>query len=98
MEESCVVYTSGSNLRRNRIFRDRTNPFDVYDVVETDCITNSDSGGMTLIPLQGTLPPVLQAYLALRFSACEPFQDACAKLVSVHQSAACCILGWRTLP
>ena len=67
------------NFRRQRILRDRTNPFDIYDDVELfarfrfwleDIVTLVDLFGDELehpLPRGGSLPPLMQVLVALRF-------------------------------
>ena len=67
------------NFRCQRILRDRTNPFDIYDDVELfarfrfwleDIVTLVDLFGDELehpLPRGGSLPPLMQVLVALRF-------------------------------
>ena len=67
------------NFRRQRILCDRTNPFDIYDDVELfarfrfrreDIVTLVDLFGDELehpLPRGGSLPPLMQVLVALRF-------------------------------
>ena len=67
------------NFRRQRILRDHTNPFDIYDDVELfarfrfrqeDSVTLVDLFGDELehpLPRGGSLPPLMQVLVALRF-------------------------------
>ena len=87
-------------MRRNRIFRDRRHPFEVFDDVELynkfrfrrhDIIALTDEVGETLelATRLGTVPPLLQVCVALRFYASGSFQDVCGELIGIHQSTSC---------
>ena len=84
-------------LRRNRIFRDRTNPFDVFtdDEIfrkfrfhrqEIIVITDSIAGEIEISSRRGTLPPLFQVLISLRFYASGSFQDMVGELIGVNQS------------
>ena len=86
-------------LRRNRIFRDRTNPLDRFDDLElfrkfrfrrADILQMTDElkDQLEHPNRKGALPPVLQVLLTLRFYASGSFQDICAELIGVDQSTA----------
>ncbi|KAL8583044.1 hypothetical protein ACOMHN_051208 [Nucella lapillus] len=73
-------------LRRNRIFRDRTNPFDTYDDREVFCkfrfrwqhileLTHEVSADITLANRGFTLTPLQQVLVTLRYLATSTFQD-----------------------
>lgn len=87
-------------IRRNRVFRDRTHPLEVFDDIEvyrkfrfrrediielTDELTNDIAYGLQR---KGALTPVLQVLLSLRFYATGTFQDVVAEMIGVHQSTA----------
>ncbi|XP_041349233.1 putative nuclease HARBI1 [Gigantopelta aegis] len=84
-------------LRRNRIFRDRTHPFDVFDddVIfakfrfrrqEILAITDDISVDILLSKRMGSLTPLLQVLITLRYFASGSFQDVCGELIGVDQS------------
>lgn len=88
----------------NRIFRDRTNPFDKFDDVELftkfrfrrhDILAITDDLHVDIdIPTRkGSLTPLLQVMVALRFYACGCFQDVCGELIGIDQSTVS-----RTIP
>lgn len=83
-------------IRRNRILRDRTHPFEIFDDVELyrkfrfrrqDIIDITDEicNDIKLVNRHGTLPPLLQVMTALRFYASGSFQDVCGELIGIHQ-------------
>jgi DNA-binding transcriptional ArsR family regulator len=86
------------NIRRCRVFRDRTHPLEVFDdqkvyrkfrfhrqaIFElTDEVSD-----VLEYPAQrkGSLPPLLQVLVALRFYAIGTFQNAVGDLIGVDQS------------
>eukprot|EP00745_Piridium_sociabile_P040213 TRINITY_DN76783_c0_g1_i1.p1 TRINITY_DN76783_c0_g1~~TRINITY_DN76783_c0_g1_i1.p1 ORF type:complete len:157 (+),score=10.77 TRINITY_DN76783_c0_g1_i1:254-724(+) len=84
-------------LRRNRIFRDRTHPFEVFDDVELVRkfrfrrreildLTNLIEHDITLTNRKGTLTPLLQVLVTLRYYASSSFQDVCGELIGIDQS------------
>ena len=88
------------NVRRNRVFRDRKNPLDMYDDVELyekftfrrhDIVTIVDE---LLDDLeypdkrQGSLPATLQAIVALWVYATGCFQNLVADTIGIDQSTA----------
>lgn len=85
------------NFRRQRILRDRTNPFDVYGDVELfarfrfrreDVITLVDLFGDELehpLPRGGSLPPLMQVLVALRFFATGGFQRTIGDLFKIDR-------------
>eukprot|EP00745_Piridium_sociabile_P037868 TRINITY_DN69115_c0_g2_i3.p2 TRINITY_DN69115_c0_g2~~TRINITY_DN69115_c0_g2_i3.p2 ORF type:complete len:110 (-),score=7.55 TRINITY_DN69115_c0_g2_i3:1065-1394(-) len=84
-------------LRRNRIFRDRMNPFDLYDDHELFRkfrfrrqhiweLTNEVEGEIRLQNRGFTLTPLQQVLVTLRYLATSSFQDVCGELVGVDQS------------
>ena len=86
-------------IRRNRIFRDRTNPFDEFDDVELYkkfrfrrediiTITAEIADDIEHVNRQGSLPTLLQVLTALRFYATGSFQDVCGEMIGIHQSTA----------
>ena len=86
-------------IQRNRIFRDRTNPFDEFDDVELykkfrfrreDIITiiAEIADDIEHVNRQGSLPTLLQVLTALRFYATGSFQDVCGEMIGIHQSTA----------
>lgn len=88
-------------LRRERIFRDRTNPVDVYDDVELYERLRFDRRGFVhLLNLirndiahptkrNKALSPEMQLCIALRFFASGSFQNLCGDTINVHKSTAC---------
>ena len=86
-------------LRRNRIFRDRTNPLDVYDDValiqkyrftriQILELVDEVEGALQLANRQGMFSPVMQVLLALRFYASGSFLDQCGEHVGASESTA----------
>lgn len=84
-------------MRRNRIFRDRSNPFDKFDDVELFrkfrfrrmdiiAITDSIQDELAHPNRRGALTPLLQVLVALRFYASGTFQDVCGELIGVDQA------------
>ena len=85
------------NFRRQRILRDRTNPFDIYDDVELfarfrfwleDIVTLVDLFGDELehpLPRGGSLPPLMQVLVALRFFASGAFQQTTGDLFNIDR-------------
>ena len=75
------------HIRRERIFRDRTNPLDLYDDVDLmsrfrfrradilDLCDIIDDDIDHPLPRQGSLPSVMQLMIALRFYASGSFQE-----------------------
>ena len=91
-------------LRRDRIFRDRNNPLDMYDDVDFRQRFRLTRGTVLkliahiedLEPLRqtvGAVPLHLQVLLGLRFSATGSFQRVCGDLFGVSPSTACCIVN-----
>ena len=84
-------------FRRQRIFRDRTSPFDIYDDVELfarfrfwreDIATLVDLFGDELehpLPRGGSLPPLMQVLVALRFFASGAFQQTTGDLFNIYR-------------
>ena len=94
-----LSYRQRRLLRRNRIFRDRTNPLDKFDDSELFRkftfrranilqMTDKLKDQLEHSNRKGALHPVLQVLLALRFYASGSFQDICAELIGVDQSTA----------
>ena len=87
-------------LRRNRIFRDRTHPFEVFDdekvlrkfrLHRQSILDLTDTVRHDLehpLVRRGALTPVLQVLLTLRFYATGTFQDVIADLIGVDTSTA----------
>lgn len=84
-------------LRRNRIFRDRTHPFEKFDDVEIVRkfrfrrreildLTNLIERDITMTNRKGTLTPLLQVLVTLRYYASSSFQDVCGELIGIDQS------------
>lgn len=86
-------------LRKPRIFRDHTQPLETFDDEEiyrkfrlprdvimqlTDELTDQIQHANRL----GSLPPLMQVLLTLRFYASGAFQDVCGELISVSQHTA----------
>lgn len=101
MAEYIVVLRRRRNhLRRNRVFRDRNHPLELYDDAEIvrkfrfdrqSILELTDSVSDRLqYPLQrrGALTPVLQVLLTLRFYATGTFQEVVGELIGVDQSTA----------
>jgi len=86
------------NLRRERIFRDRQNPFDVYDDVDLysrfrfrreDIIYLCDMIADDIdhpMPRKGSLPPLMQMMVALRFYASGCFQIVIGDIFGIDRS------------
>ena len=91
-------YRNRRAIRRNRIFRDRTNPLDVYNDDEIykkfrfhrQAILDLTDGVQQhiehLLARQGSLTPVLQVLVTLRFYATGTFQNVVGELIGVNQS------------
>ena len=85
------------NFRRQRILRDRTNPFDIYDDVKLfarfrvrreDIVTLVDLFGDELehpLPRGGSLPPLMQVLVALRFFASGAYQQTTGDLFNIDR-------------
>ena len=95
-------------LRRNRIFRDRTNPLDKFDDSELFRSLHSHERIFCKWPMKWKIssnirigrarcPLFLQVLLALRFYASGSFQDICAELIGVDQSTASRTTQWVTV-
>ncbi|GFS22957.1 hypothetical protein ElyMa_001628100 [Elysia marginata] len=84
-------------IRRERIFRDRQNPLDIFDDVElyekfrfrrNHILQVSEEVEPYLLQnglRGGLLPPHLQVCLALRFFATGTFQNAIGEMIGVSQ-------------
>lgn len=93
------------NLRRDRIFRDRTNPFDVYDDVDLYSrfrFRRADILDLCNVieddidhPFQrkGSLTPLMQLMIALRFYASGCFQEVVGDLFGVDKSTVCRVIN-----
>ena len=91
---------SRRNLRRERVFRDRTNPLDIYDDEElfskfrfrrVHILAMVDELGDDIeypVARQGSLSPVLQLLLTLRFFATGCFLNMVGLMIGVQQSTA----------
>lgn len=89
------------SIRRNRIFRDRTQPLEVFSDTKLfkkfrfhrqailDLVDSVSDDLEYPLPRTGSLPPVLQVLLALRFYATGSFQDVIADLIGVSQPTVC---------
>lgn len=84
-------------IRRQRVFRDRTNPLDVYNDAEfrerfrfrREDVLNlcEDIGDAIDVSMrQGSLPVSMQILIALRYFACGSFQIVIGDLFGVHRS------------
>lgn len=85
-------------LRRNRIFRDRGNPFDVYDDAELydrfrfrrhqllEIIDDLRQELEHTFHQQGSLSPEMQVLVALRFYASGCFQIVAGDTLNIHKS------------
>ena len=93
-------------LRRNRIFRDRSHPFEKFDDVKLFqkfrfrrldilAITDSIRNDIELANRRGSLTPLqdLQIMVVLRLYASGSFQDVCGELIGIDQSTVS-----RTIP
>jgi hypothetical protein len=93
-----MQFLARRNLRRNRVFRDRVNPLEDYndvklykkfrftrnDILElTDMVRDAIRYGAER---KGSLTPVLQVMLTLRFYATGTFQHTVGDLLGVDQS------------
>ena len=83
-------------LRRNRIFRDRTHPFETFDdetvfkkfrFRRQDTVTTTDiiERDITASNRTGSLTPLLQVLVTLRYFDSGAFQDICGELIGVNQ-------------
>ena len=85
------------NIRRNRVFRDRSHPLEIYsdekvfkkfrfrrhEILE---LTNRVRDGLVFhVQRKGALTPLLQVLLGLRFYATGAIQDAVGDLIGVEQ-------------
>lgn len=86
-------------LRRERVFRDHTNPLEVFDEEEIVAkfrfdrrnilkLTEEISEVIQHPKRRGSLPPLLQVCLSLRFFATGSIQDVCGELIKVSQPTA----------
>ena len=84
---------------QNRVFRDRSHPFDKYNDLglygkfrfTREVIVDNTGEVADLLQLanrRGALSPILQVLLRLRFYATGSFQYVCGELVGVSQSTA----------
>lgn len=88
-------------LRIHRVFRDRTHPLEEFNDVKVfkkfrfhrqailDLCDSVQDDLEYVLPRKGSLTPVLQVLLALRFYATGAFQDVVADLIGVSQSTVC---------
>ena len=88
------------NLQRERIFRDRTNPLEIYDDVELHAKFRfrrihilsilDDFRDAIEYPVtrQGSLSALLQVLIALRFFATGCFQNLAGEMIGVDKSTA----------
>lgn len=88
-------------MRRNRIFRDRTHPLEEFTDTKIfqkfrfrrqeifDIVDSVSDDLEYVLPRKGSLTPVLQVLLALRFYATGAFQDVVADLIGVSQPTVC---------
>ncbi|XP_025098862.1 putative nuclease HARBI1 [Pomacea canaliculata] len=94
-----MLYDADRNLRRERIFRDRSNPIDSWDDItiyerlrfrRVDILEIVDEiqEALTFANRGHNVTPTLQVCLALRFYATGTFQNVCADLAGVSQSMA----------
>ena len=90
-------YLQRRRLRRNRIFRDRSHPFETFNDEQLFkyfrfrrpgilAITDSIRGKIELPNRRGALTPLLQVMVALRFYASGSLQNTCGDLIGVDQS------------
>ena len=81
----------------NRIFRDRSHPFDAWDDdklfrkfrfrrQDIISITDDIEGDIDIAHRTGSLSPLLQVLVTLRYYASGSFQDVCGELIGVDQS------------
>ena len=84
-------------LRINRIFRDRSQPFDAWDDdkqfskfrfrrQDILSITDDIEGDADIAHRTGSLSPLLQVLVTLRYYASGSFQDVCGELIGIDQS------------
>ena len=88
-------------IHRNRIFRDRTHPLEVFSDTKVfkkfrfhrqaiqDLVDSVSDDLEYVLPRKGSLPPVLQVLLTLRYYATGAFQDVIADLIGVSQPTVC---------
>ena len=84
-------------LRMNRIFRDRTHPFEAFDDEklfrkfrfrrhDIIGITDDIERDINIANRSGSLTPLLQVLVTLRYYASGSFQDVCGELIGIDQS------------
>ena len=84
-------------LRMNRIFRDRTHPFEAFDdeklfrkfrfrLHDIIGITDDIERDINIANRSGSLTPLLQVLVTLRYYASSSFQDVCGELIGIDQS------------
>ena len=84
-------------LRMNRIFRDQTHPFEAFDDGKLfrkfrfrrhDIIAIADDieRDINIANRSGSLTPLLQVPVTLRYYASASFQDVCGELIGIDQS------------
>ena len=88
------------NLQRERIFRDRTNPLEIYDDVEhyakfrftrvhiLSIVDDVREAIEYTTTRQGSLSALLQVFIALRFYATGCFQNLVGEMIGVDKSTA----------
>ena len=97
---AAYVFMRRRTRRRERVFRDRTHPLEKYnDLVYKKFrfhrqfifeLAEEESQDIEFSLLRkGSLTPVLQMCLALRFYATGSFQSVVGELIGVDQSTAC---------
>ena len=81
----------------NRIFSDRSHPFDAWDDdqlfrkfrfrrQDIKAITGDIEGDIDIAHRAGSLSPLLQVLVTLRYHAGGSFQNVCGELIEVDQS------------
>ena len=91
------LYRRRRMLRMNRIFRDRTDPFEAFDDKKLfrkfrfrrhDIITITDDieRDINIANRSGSLSSLLQVLVTLRYYASSSFQDVCGELIRIDQS------------
>ncbi len=93
-------------LRRERVFRDRTNPFDLFDDIDFYERYRFDKASVhylmeTFCPdltnatqRSQPVPPPIQMCIALRYLASNSQEQVIGDTVGLHKSTVCCSL-WR---
>ena len=95
-----VAHRYRGNLQRERVFRDRTNPLEIYDDIELHArfrfrrihiLSIVDEVWDAIeypVTRQGSLSGLLQVLIALRFFATGCFQNLVGEMIGVDKSTA----------